>query len=373
MTLEERTELIYRIALARIKGMDITAVRHYEALGISAKDFFTLPTETLARLGVGMRTIAALRSPEIIETSTREAAWIEASNIKAIYHSDTDYPEMLRECPDAPAMIFCLGATTMPRNILAIVGTRHATSYGVDFTRRLIKDLAAALPELMIVSGLAYGIDVAAHKAALAEGVPTAAVLAHPLNTIYPADHRDVAKRMVAEGGALITEYTTSEAVHRGNFLARNRLVAGISQALVVVESDRQGGAMTTARLAMDYNRDVFALPGRVGDTYSRGTNALIASHQASLIRDAGDLLEVTGWQCNPVEGKQQELLLNIPEDYGAIIDTLAAHPEATINDLCTLLGQSYSRISALVSEMELNDYLTILPGGRFSIVKQSR
>lgn len=196
--------------------------------------------------------------------------------------------------------------------------------------------------------------------------------MAHGLNTIYPADHRSDAQRILADGGFIATEYSSKSIVHKGNFLARNRIVAGISDVTVVVESDFSGGAMSTARMASAYGREVMALPGRVNDTYSRGTNQLIASGVASLIRDAGDLIDMMNWPRRPADGVQQQLALDIPEDYVPVLDALKASPDATVNDLCLALAMPFPQLSSLLFRMELDDYVVALPGGRYAIPAKS-
>jgi DNA processing protein len=253
--------------------------------------------------------------------------------------------------------------------MIAIVGTRHATAYGVEFVNRLVKNLAEQLDDLVIVSGLAYGIDIAAHRAALTEGVPTAAVLAHGLNTIYPADHRSAAKRIIGEGGMLITEYKSSSATHKGNFLARNRIVAGLCDAVIVVESDSRGGAMSTARIADAYNREVMAVPGRVSDTYSRGCNELIANRTASIIRDAEDVMNIMGWSAKPKAGTQKEMFADITPTEQKIIDYISANPDATVNEICVGLSMPYSQLSSELFEMEMKDQIIVLPGGKYGVI----
>ncbi|MDE5555469.1 MAG: DNA-processing protein DprA [Muribaculaceae bacterium] len=251
---------------------------------------------------------------------------------------------------------------------MAIVGTRHATPYGLDFVNHFVAELAERLDNLIVVSGLAYGIDVAAHRAALDNNVPTVAVVAHGLNTIYPADHRSTAAKIVNSGGAIVTEYTSDATIHRSNFLARNRIVAGLSDAVIVVESDIKGGALATARIAAAYNREVFAVPGRTTDTYSRGCNDLIASQSASIIRSADDLIETLNWTSRPKEFTQHELAFDMTPEQKSIADYITSHPDHTVNDICIGLGIPFSQLSAMLFEMEMSDMLITLPGGRYAV-----
>ena len=249
---------------------------------------------------------------------------------------------------------------------VGIVGTRHATHYGIDFTRRLVADLARMIPGVCIVSGLAYGIDVTAHQAALDASAPTVGVLAHGLNMIYPAEHRSVAAKMVERGGALVTEYPSSSKIYKQNFLKRNRIVAALSDALVVVESDYRGGSLSTARIASLYNRDVFALPGRITDTYSRGTNSLIANSTAAVITSAEDLVKQMGWAAS-VAPEQPRLFTPLAPELQQLLDYIAANPQATANDLCVRLGISYATLSDRLFRLEMEEAITTLPGGRFA------
>ena len=367
--------LAARIAFAGYRNITLGAAERLEALGAGPEEFFALDGATLSRItGLKETYFESSRREAALAQGRREAAYVEANNIKAIYHSDADFPRRLRDCSDGPAMVYALG-TWRPdhRYCIAVVGTRHATAYGSDFTRRLVEDLSSALDDVLIISGLAYGIDICAHRAALMSGVATGAVLAHGLNTIYPADHRGEAARIVREGGFLLTEYCSSSAVHRGNFLARNRIVAGLADATVVVESDMRGGAMSTARISAAYNRDVFAVPGRVNDSYSRGTNALLAGQQAIMLRDASDLISAMRWKAIEPEGTQQTLDFEPDGDRKAVVDFIRRRPEGTVNDMCVALDVPYARLSPLLFEMEMDDQIVSLPGGRFGLPAKNK
>ncbi len=369
-----REELVYRIAFATYRNINRNTAAQLEAKQVTPEVFFSFPAATLASITrVRSDCFADNRRHEALDAARREADFIEANNIRAIYYTDSDYPARLAQCEDAPAMLFVLGdCRPDASHVVSVVGTRHCTAYGVDFTRHLIEDLATALDSIVIVSGLAYGIDIAAHRAALAAGVPTGAVVAHGLNTIYPADHRDYARRIIGDGGFIATEYRTSEIIHRGNFLARNRIVAGMSDATVVVESDNRGGAMTTASIASAYGRDVFAVPGRVTDSASRGCNALIACQQGAMVRDAGDIIDMMGWKARPKPGEQQEFSFDLTAEQRRIVDFIRSHPEAGVNDMCVALEIPYSQLSALLFEMEMADILMSVPGNRYAVISRT-
>ena len=231
-------------------------------------------------------------------------------------------------------MLYGLGDTDLNNaRFVSIVGTRHATVYGNSFVEKLVDDLAAKLDEkLVIISGLAYGIDIAAHRAALKNGIPTIAVLAHGLNTIYPATHRSAAVDIVKTGGMLLSDYRSIDTIHRGNFLARNRIVAGLCDFLIVAESAIRGGALVTARLASGYNREVMALPGRISDKYSAGCNELISSNIAALI----------------------------------ILDIMTDRGEVMINDLSARIDMPIHRLMGLLIDMEFRSLIAHIPGGRY-------
>lgn len=371
-------QLLHRLAFASYRSINIDSAQRFAERGIDARAFFELSAGALAaQTGVKSDYFSDSRRKSALDEAMAEQAFITDSGITPIYFADTEaYPERLAQCPDAPAMIFALGAPEVlgARHSVAIVGTRHCTPYGADFTRRLVADLAETVDDLLVVSGLAYGVDIAAHRAALDAGVPTAAVLAHGLNMIYPADHKGYARQIASDGaGVLLTEYTSTDRVHKGNFLARNRIVAGLADLTVVVESDRKGGAMSTARLASAYNREVMALPGRISDTYSRGCNSLIASGTAMMIRDADDLIDAMQWERRPSPGQQQTMNFDAPPQYAAVIDLLREHPGDTVNDMCERLGMPFARLSALLFEMEIDDYITALPGGRYALPAKAR
>ena len=367
-------ELACKIAFATYRNITVGTARRFADLGIGARDFFERDARALAAI-TGLRDsfFDNSRRAAALESARREADFVTANNIRPLFAGDEGYPARLEDCDDAPAVLFTLGkAESQAAHTVAVVGTRHCTNYGADFTARLVKDLGDMLDDIAIISGLAYGIDICAHRAAMQAGLPTGAVLAHGLNTLYPADHRNEARRIVGEGGFLATEYPSSAAIHRGNFLARNRIVAGLADVTVVVESDLKGGAMSTARIAGAYNREVMAAPGRASDQYSRGCNALIARREASIIRDADDLIELMGWKAKPAEGTQQQLPLMTPLQ-SQIIAIITDNPLATINDLCLSTGMPVQHLTNVLFEMEMDDMIVSLPGGRYAPVVAPR
>lgn len=358
------------IALSMGKGVTASVARELICRFGSAQEFFARSrSEMEAAVGLRNNLFADERRRQLLDAARKECAFVEANAISAAFIDNDGYPERLARCEDAPVMLYSLGSPVLDAPyVIGVVGTRHSTSYGLEFTSALVSDLAAALPGVVIVSGLAYGIDVAAHTAALKAGTPTVGVLAHGLNTIYPAAHRSIAARMVREGGALVSEYTSSAGIHRSNFLARNRIVAGLCDCIVVVESDIKGGALSTARIAGDYSRDVFAVPGRVTDRYSRGTNRLIADNAACLIRDASDILDRMGWTSAAPSVSAENPYDALSSEQRMIIDIIRRKPEATANDICVLSGLPYNIVADRLFQLEIDDLISIRPGGSYGL-----
>lgn len=308
------------------------------------------------------------------EAARAEAAFMEHHGIDLLCRRTGSLPPGLMECPDAPAALFRLGTCELSgRHNVAVVGTRNATVTGQEFCRRFIGELAERCPDAVIVSGLAYGIDVCAHRAALDAGLATVAVMAHGLDTIYPADHRDIARRIVESGrGAIVSEYTSGARVHRSNFLARNRIVAALSAAVVVVESASHGGALYTANLAGRYARTLFAVPGRWCDRASQGCNSLIASGKAHLLTDADTFLRRMGWECKPARSAAAEAptldFSDLAGNARLIVDYLRRYPDRSQSDIASDLALPAAEVAARLMELEMDDVLTLLPGGRISL-----
>ena len=369
---------LHRIAFASLRGLTPALANAILARTGSEEQFFAMTGEQLsATLGFRNRLFDRGVRDKALSEARDEEIFINRSNIRAIYFTEPDYPRRLLECDDAPLMLYTLGTCGLnDARFVSIVGTRHATGYGSDFTHDLVSGLASHCADpVVIVSGLAYGIDIAAHRAALDAGLPTVGVLAHGLNTLYPASHRDVAARMVRSGGMLMTDYRSCDATHRGNFLARNRIVAGLSDCTIVVESDSRGGALVTARLAAAYARDVFALPGRITDRYSRGCNDLISSCVAGIITSADDLISAMRWRVRPAEGEQQNLFADTPPlspEEQAVIDIITDRGDATLGELSARISVPTPRLMGMLIDMEYRSLISALPGGRYRLRKLS-
>ena len=277
-------EVIYRIALSRLKGINKALAQHIHETVESLETFFELPESQLQKItGIKGRILHEDNRQTALQEARKEMEFIRKGNIEPLYFTEPNYPQRLLDCIDAPPLLYYRGnADLNSSKIISIVGTRRATEYGKDFCETLIRDLSEYFPQLVIVSGLAYGIDICAHRCALRHGLNTIAVLAHGLDHIYPANHRSTAVEMVSHGG-LLTEYTGYHRMHPAFFVARNRIVAGLADAVIIVESREKGGALITAGIAESYHRDVFALPGSIQSESSAGCNHLIRRNRASL------------------------------------------------------------------------------------------
>lgn len=301
-----------------------------------------------------------------------ELAYAQAHQIRVLTINDEAYPRRLRLCEDAPLIIYTLGNMNLNvSHIVSIVGTRRCTERGRELTQQLVAGIAKQCPDVLIVSGLAYGIDVAAHRAALDAGVSTIGILAHGLDEIYPRTHRQTAIEMLKHGG-LLTEFTSHTPIDRLNFLQRNRIVAGLADAVVVVESPARGGSLNTARLANDYQREVFTFPGRPSDVTSEGCNLLIRRNGAVLITSADDLLSDLGWQTTPsAPDKGQTMLFpDLTADEQALVDALrAADADLAQADLAAALDKPVYQLTPLILALEMKGVVKVLPGNRYHLV----
>lgn len=296
--------------------------------------------------------------------------------IQPLCMNDEQYPQRLKECDDAPLMLFYKGnADLNPKRVINIVGTRQCSPYGEDLIRHFMADLRQLCPEVLIVSGLAYGVDINAHRQALANGYDTVGVLAHGLDTIYPSRHRNVAVQMIGQGG-LLTEFLTQTNADKINFVRRNRIVAGMSDACVLIESAAHGGGLITTEISQSYGRDVFAFPGRIGDTYSEGCNQLIRSNGASLITSAEDFVKDMGWQDDAVlsnakrRGIERCLFPDLTQEEQAIVDVLSKHNDLQINLISVKTGIDIGRLTALLFTLEMKGILKTLAGGMYHLLK---
>lgn len=373
----EEKERLCRLALGMTNGVNADAVERMMAVGMTAEEFFALTEQELSmRLNMRHgRTFAAEDRRAALEKARDQIMHIDRHNVKTFsLIAPESYPHRLRECADAPVNLLQLGdANLNARNVVAIVGTRRPTPYGISFTQQLVKDLKSIAPDLLIVSGLAYGIDSAAHAAAVAEGVPTVGVVAHGLQMLYPAAHRDLAKRMLQNGGGIVTEYPFGAKPWRQSFLERNRVIAGLADITFIVESAIKSGARSTAASAASYGRDVFALPGRITDEMSTGCNKLIADGNAMMFTSINDLVDSLHLEGIHLEAIQKSIFEEegpkLDEKQQSIVDLLKRLDKPTPTDsIANQLRIPVRDLMPILTELELDGHVLRHPGNRFSV-----
>ncbi len=296
--------------------------------------------------------------------------------IEPLTMNDERYPSRLKECDDAPLMLFYKGnANLNQQRVINIVGTRHCTPYGEDLIRRFVTELKQLCPQVLIVSGLAYGVDINAHRQALDKGYETVGVLAHGLDDLYPNRHKETALRMIEHGG-LLTEFLTQTNADKINFVRRNRIVAGMSDACILIESMAHGGGLITCQISQAYNRDVFAFPGRIGDSYSEGCNNLIRSNGATLLTSAADFVKDMGWQDDAKlmrakqQGIERSLFPDLSPEEQSIVDVLSRNNDLQINMISVQSGIDISRLAALLFTLEMKGLIRTLAGGMYHLLK---
>ena len=366
----QSNELVYKIALSLLSGIGPKLAKNLIAYTGSPEAVFAENVSGLKKIpGIGDKLAAEIINTKAAALATKELAFIEKHKIIVRFYLDNNFPERLKHCPDSPIILFGRGKDVLNETkIISIVGTRNATPHGKVFCEKLVEDLAASGHRVVIVSGLAYGIDICAHKAALKHGLPTIGVLAHGFDRIYPAVHASTAKEMLKTGG-LITEFTSGHGFARENFLKRNRIIAGLADATVIVESAEKGGSLVTADIASSYDRDVFAVPGRISDEYSKGCNKLIRTNRASLIESYHDFEYLLGWdKLESDKHMQQKLFVELTDKETKICNILKTG-DTPIDAIAYQTGFGMNKLSAMLLEMEFKGVVKPLPGKVFSLV----
>ncbi len=361
--------LLHQIALTCVPGIgSVTARALLTAFG-SAEEVFGAKRVQLLRVpGVGLRTAEAVMKKAGFAAAEREREFIDKYGIRPLFYQDSGYPARLVHCYDAPVLLYYRGTADLNgQRVVSVVGTRSATPYGRELAEQLVQDLARR--GVLVVSGLAYGIDILAHKACVAHGVETVAVLGHGLDRIYPATHRPVAGKMIENGG-LLSEFPSGTAPDRENFPKRNRIIAGMADATIVIQAGRKGGALITADLANSYNRDVFAFPGNVFEEYSVGCHLLIKSHRAQLLTDIADLDDAMGWGDRSVAtaSRQTRLPVLLHPDEQQIAELLKGNDPMGIDLLVLRSMLSHSKIVAALLSLEMQGVISSLPGNRYTL-----
>jgi DNA processing protein len=360
--------LKHKIALGLIPHIgDINARKLVSHFG-SVEAVFREPYRELIRIpGIGAEMAKCITDRSYLEKAEKEVDYISRNNIRTYFYLDDDYPFRLRQCDDSPVVFFFKGNCDLnaPR-LLSVVGTRNATTRGKELCDRIIGGLAASHHDLIIISGLAYGIDIASHKAALANNLRTIGVLGHGFRTTYPSIHEPTARIMVKNGG-LLTDFVSDELPERNNFLKRNRIIAGLSDATLVVESGIKGGALITADIAGSYNRDVFAVPGRPDDQWSAGCNNLIRNNKAALVECADDIEYFLDWKPEKSNAPvQRSLFSEMDETEKQIYELIAREGEMNIDFLCRQTAIPVHRLSSLLLQMEFRGLVKCYPGNMY-------
>lgn len=370
-------QLLYNIALTRIGHFSLASALHlYRTLG-SGEEIFLHRNEAQDILpDCSPRLIDNLKDwSEPLKRAEVELEFCRNNNIRVLCLGDDNYPKRLEDCADAPLVMYYKGNANLNQSrVINIIGTRHCTTYGADFIRRFIHDLKALCPEVLVVSGLAYGVDINAHQQALAVGYETVGVVAHGLDYLYPAAHKDVAREMVNHGGQL-TEFMTCTNADKGNFVRRNRIVAGMSDACILIESAAHGGGMITAGIAFDYGREVFALPGRVGDHFSEGCNNAIRENKAMLLTSVEDFVKTMGWEDDALrieaqkKGIERQLFPDLSPEQQRIVDVLTKSNDLQLNQLSVKTGIPIGDITSILFQMEMMGVVKPMAGGNYHLL----
>ena len=371
-------QLLYNIALTRIGHFSLASALHlYRTLG-SGEEIFLHRNE--------IKDILPDCSPRLVENfkdwseplkrAEVEMDFCRSHDIRVLCLGESDYPKRMEECADAPLVLYYKGNANLNHSrVINIIGTRHCTTYGADFIRRFLHDLKTICPAVLVVSGLAYGVDINAHQQSLAVGYETVGVVAHGLDYLYPSAHKDTAREMVNHGG-LLTEFMTCTNADKGNFVRRNRIVAGMSDACILIESAAHGGGMITAGIAFDYGRDVFALPGRVSDHFSEGGNKAIRENKAMLLTSAEDFVKAMGWEDDALRieaqkrGIERQLFPDLSPEQQRIVDALSETNDLQLNQLSVKSGIPIGDITSILFQMEMMGVVKPMAGGNYHLYK---
>jgi len=353
-----------------VSGIGGVLARNLVAYTGSAQQVFSESFKALVKIpGIGEVNAKRIRNNGVFEKAEKELEFIQKYKIDVRFYTDKNYPRRLKPCPDAPIILYSKGKMNLDeQRVVSIVGTRNATEYGKTICEQLIQGFAERNYPVLVVSGLAYGIDIHAHKMALKYNVPTIGVVGHGLDKIYPSLHADTARKMLENGG-LLSDFPSGTKIDPPNFIRRNRIIAGLADATIVIESAEKGGALITAEIASSYNRDVFAFPGRVDETWSRGCNRLIRLSGASLIQDIDDLEFFMGWETTEKEKVvQSSLFLDLTPDEEKVVELLKNEGELFIDQISAELKMPGSKVSALLLNMEFKNLLVALPGKMYRL-----
>lgn len=363
-------ELLYKIAISLIPGIGSVTARNLIAYIGSVEGVFREKEKNLLKIpGIGEINAQRIVNQNVMDDASREIEFIAKNHIRPYFYLDDNYPNRLKACSDAPIILYYRGQANLNETrIIAVVGTRNASNYGKEACDEMIKGFSERSYRLLVVSGLAYGIDVQAHKSCLKYNVPTVGVLAHGLDTVYPSLHAPIAHKMLESGG-LLSDFPSETRIDRQNFLRRNRIIAGLADATIVVESAEKGGALVTADIANSYNRDVFAFPGRSSDPYSRGCNKLIKENEAVLIENFTDIEKTMNWDKKFDQPKaiQTSLFIELTSEEQKLVDLLKG-ADRFIDELTIETQMPMSKVSALLLGLEFKGLIASLPGKMYRL-----
>ena len=360
-------QLLYEVALTLVPGVgDVNAKKLIAYCGGAEAVFKEKKKNLLHISGIGERTVESIVSQNVLPRAERELDFAERNGIRILYYLNHDYPKRLQHCYDSPIIMYCKGVTDLNvSRIVGIVGTRNITDYGKMLTERIVEQLAD--DKVLVVSGLAYGVDTYAHNAALKNKLETAAVLAHGFQTIYPPLNKNLARKIVDSGGCLLTEHISGVEPDRENFPKRNRIVAGMIDCLIVVESAAKGGALITAEIANAYDREVFAFPGKIGDIYSEGCNRIIKENKANILTDIDDLRMIMRWnEDKKVTAKQMRMFRDFSEEEQKVMDAFGDENIVYLDKIITETMLSPTKIASILLSLEFDGVLSALPGKRY-------
>ena len=365
------SDLLYRIALALTPGIGCKSYRQLIELCGEPSQLFSLPRKELNQIFGNHRAIAeSIANHATVKRAEKECEFIERNNIIPLFCTDPDYPQRLNrsDCADTPPLLYSQGHCNLnAKRIVGVVGTRRITPYGRDMAEKIVGELKC--DDMVIVSGLAYGVDTAAHNAALSNNIPTAAVLGHGLDRLYPTQNRKLALNMLEHGGSLLTEYISFTQISPSNFPARNRIIAALSDAVIVVEASEKGGALITANIANSYHREVFAVPGRISDTYSRGCNNLLANNKAIIYTNADNFFFNMGWERPSSQGgEQQKLFPTLSSDEQSVVDLLRQEDILGIEAICERTAFPLPKVAGILLNLELENIIRCLPGKMYRL-----
>lgn len=374
-----KQEHLYAIALTRIGGFNLPALMELYQKAGSATVVYEHRHNIRDILPDAMpHLVEVLKNwDNILPFAERELQYDEQNNIEVLCLNDVNYPQRLRECPDAPLVLYKRGNVNLNKqHTLDIIGTRNCTQYGRDLIRVFIRELKSICPDALVFSGLAYGIDICAHRESLANNMETVGVVAHGLDMVYPRMHTGTAKEMCEKGGGIITEYTTNTQPMPKNFVQRNRIVAGCTDATLLVESANKGGGLITCSIARSYNREVFAFPGSIGSEYSEGCNHLIRDNVASLVTSAYDFVKAMNWD-NDIKiekaqkrGIERTLFPNLDSEEQTVVEALRQQNDQQINMLSVRTNFPMARLMALLFELEMKGIVKTMAGGCYHLLE---